>query len=69
MCNYTKSHIDCPNMDNCKMCHNNVELNYHPNNYKKRYCAKYPDHIDECTFKKYCSYAHSNHEIQVELLH
>lgn len=69
LCNYIKSNMDCPMKDNCNKCHNNVELNYHPNNYKKRYCACYPDHIKNCKFGHFCSYAHSNNDLQVELLH
>lgn len=69
MCPFTKDNKPCPYGDYCLKCHNNVELNYHPNNYKKRFCVNFPNEQEDCKFGKYCSYAHSNSEILVELLH
>jgi len=50
-------------------CHNSVELNYHPNNYKRRFCIFFPDNLHKCKFGEFCSYAHSESDILVELLH
>ena len=46
-----------------------MELNYHPNNYKRRFCIYFPDNLHKCKFGEYCSYAHSESDILVELLH
>ena len=69
LCPATKKGEICPNGENCSGCHNNVELNYHPNNYKKRFCIYFPDNIKECKFGRFCSYAHSENDILVELIH
>jgi hypothetical protein len=61
--------MECPDGDNCNSCHNSVELNYHQNNYKNRFCIFYPDNLRKCKFGEYCSYAHSENDILIELLH
>ena len=69
MCPFARDNKKCHYGDNCKDCHNSVELNYHPNNYKRRFCIYFPDNLDKCKFGEFCSYAHSEQDILAELIH
>lgn len=69
MCAFAKDGNPCPFRNNCKDCHNSVELNYHPNNYKRRFCIYFPDSLEKCKFGEFCSYAHSEQDILSELIH
>lgn len=60
---------DCPNGDSCYYAHNKIEQLYHPSRYKSKFCEKFPDQLAECEYREFCSFAHSNHEIAIELIH
>lgn len=68
-CPHSSEGKPCHQGDACSYCHNSVELNYHPNNYKRRFCIYFPDNLDKCKFGEYCSYAHSDQDLLGELLH
>jgi len=69
MCEYAQNDQPCPNGDNCRLCHNKVEQLYHPEKYKKKFCLFHPHSIYKCEYGNFCSFAHSENEIQIELLH
>lgn len=51
----------------CNKAHNKYEINYHPNNYRRKYC-KNIFNLQDCQYKLYCSKAHSTCDVKVELL-
>ena len=69
MCYNVKKNRSCPNGDNCGFCHNKVEQLYHPERYKKKFCLCCPHTVHKCEYGNYCSFAHSEDEIKIELLH
>jgi len=69
MCEYVQNDQICPNGNNCRFCHNKVEQLYHPEKYKKKFCLYHPHSIYKCEYGNFCSFAHSENEIQIELLH
>ena len=60
----------CPAGDDCDKAHNRVEEFYHPDKYKAKFCSSYLDPIKnaECDYQEYCSFAHSESELSVELI-
>lgn len=59
----------CKLKDACRKSHSKAEQGYHPEKYRQKFCACYPDRLDECPYGKYCSYAHTENEIQTNLIH
>lgn len=55
--------------DSCKFCKNRVEQLYHPERYKKKFCAHYPNRIQKCEYGDFCSFAHNEGELRVEVLY
>ncbi|CEL97731.1 unnamed protein product [Vitrella brassicaformis CCMP3155] len=55
--------LACKKGDACDKCHNRLELLYHPEVYKQRFCATYPD-VSRCQRGKFCAFAHSREEIR-----
>ena len=55
--------------DTCNKSHNRVEQLYHPDKYKMKFCTFYPKKIHECDYGSYCSFAHSESDIKIELIH
>jgi hypothetical protein len=45
-----------------------VEEFYHPDKYKAKFCSSYIDGSGECEYGDFCSFAHSESEISVELI-
>lgn len=62
-------HSHCPLEDSCSKSHNAVEQLYHPEKYKKKMCHEYPNRISECDYGEFCSFAHSEAELKIELIH
>jgi hypothetical protein len=60
--------LQCPG-ENCSLAHNNIELLYHPDNYKAQFCRFYPNKLKKCDFGESCAFAHSKNEIAIDLLH
>jgi len=56
----------CSRGDDCPKCHNRLELLYHPEVFKKRFCATYPT-VALCQRGSYCAFAHSREEIGSKL--
>jgi len=69
ICPLTNKGLECPDGDNCKYCHNKVEQLYHPERYKKKFCTKHPNDLHKCEYGDFCSFAHDEKEIKIELLH
>lgn len=59
----------CPLGDDCPKSHNRLEQLYRPDKYKKRFCSYYPYNLANCEYGKYCSFAHSESEILIDLIH
>jgi len=56
----------CAQGDSCNRCHNRLELLYHPDVFKKRFCATFPN-VLSCQRGSYCAFAHSREEMCAEL--
>jgi len=69
MCPVAQKGQKCHNGDDCRYSHNKVEQLYHPDRYKKKFCTLYPHNTHKCDYGNYCSFAHSDKEIEIELLH
>ncbi len=59
----------CSLGDNCTYSHSKAEQAYHLEKYRRKFCSYYPENLQECPYQKFCSYAHSEEEIQTKLLH
>ena len=46
-----------------------MEEFYHPEKYKVKFCSTYPDRTETCEYGEMCSFAHSEAELTVDLLH
>jgi hypothetical protein len=62
-------HSLCPLGDTCNKTHNTVEQLYHPEKYKRKMCHEYPNKVDKCDYGEFCSFAHSESELKIELIH
>lgn len=60
---------NCPNGDKCHKSHNRVEQLYRPEKYKTKFCSFYPGNLEQCDYGIYCSFAHSESDIVVDLIH
>lgn len=75
MCFSITSDVKCPRADYCNKCHNQVELFYHKDKYKTKFCSFYSEEqtkeeIDSvCHYGGFCCFAHTQDEILVELIH
>jgi hypothetical protein len=68
MCPHIVKGKECTKGDRCQKAHNRVEEFYHPDKYKAKFCASYIDGSGDCEYGEYCSFAHSESEISVELI-
>jgi hypothetical protein len=59
---------DCPYGDNCDRAHNRVEEFYHPDKYKAKFCATFLNPMADCEYGEFCSFAHVEEELSVELI-
>lgn len=65
----------CKNADNCEMkeacpfSHNYIEQMYQVEKYKTKFCTHYPNNLKQCEYGEHCSYAHSENEILIDLIH
>lgn len=57
----------CSRGDKCPQCHNRLELLYHPDVYKRRFCSTYPK-ISACQRGAQCAFAHAREEINAQIL-
>lgn len=58
-----------PCLAKCGKSHNLSEQLYHPERYKRKFCTFYPNNIQNCEYGDYCSFAHNEYDIAVDLLH
>eukprot|EP00930_Biecheleria_cincta_P015891 TRINITY_DN130_c0_g1_i4.p1 TRINITY_DN130_c0_g1~~TRINITY_DN130_c0_g1_i4.p1 ORF type:complete len:842 (-),score=153.05 TRINITY_DN130_c0_g1_i4:63-2588(-) len=61
------SKSSCSRGDACQLCHNRLELLYHEQVFKRRFCATFPE-VSSCQRGALCAFAHSRDEVRVELL-
>lgn len=69
MCQNISNQRECAAGDSCKYAHNHFEALYHHSKYKKRFCNSYPYNLKNCKYQLLCSYAHSEEELSITLLH
>lgn len=70
ICIFVQNNEECQLGDDCPFSHNPVEERYMPRNYKKKFCYYFEiGKLENCEYGKYCSYAHSEEEVKIELLH
>lgn len=73
MCTNADKH--CIFGDLCTKCHNQVEVLYHIDKFKTRFCCHYDESKslskinEECPYGSICSFVHCETEIRVELIH
>lgn len=58
----------CP-LPDCPFSHNQIEKLFHPSLYKTNYCKFIEGQEVECAYNNFCSFAHNQNDIQIELLH
>lgn len=69
LCYYIENNLVCPCGDQCLKSHSCVEQLYRPEKYKMKFCSQYPGNVVNCEYGDFCSFAHEETEIQIELLH
>ena len=69
LCEYTENNQSCPQGDKCLKSHSCVEQLYRADKYKTKFCSQYPYNTDNCEYGEFCSFAHHEEEILIELLH
>lgn len=52
----------------CEYAHNKIEQLYHPQRYKSKYCSRILKK-ESCEYLEFCSFAHSDEELTIDLLH
>lgn len=68
LCEYIRKKKACPNKDACNFAHNSVEVFYHPEKYKAKFCSSYTSKSGVCEYGDYCAFAHSEEEISINLI-
>lgn len=69
MCENAENPESCPFGDKCPKAHNRVEQLYKPEKYKTKFCSHYPNNLHLCEYGSFCSFAHSETDINIELIH
>ena len=69
ICEYAEREETCPNGDLCQKSHNRVEQLYRADKYKTKFCSFYPNYLEKCEYGVFCSFAHNENDILVELIH
>lgn len=69
LCEYAETPENCPNGDMCLKAHNRVEQLYKPDKYKTKFCGHYPLNLHLCEYGTFCSFAHNEHDITIDLIH
>ncbi|CAD8185561.1 unnamed protein product [Paramecium pentaurelia] len=65
LCSYKVEQKECPHGYSCSKAHNQYELLYQEDNYRKLFCPQ----PEKCCFGMYCPYAHFEKDIKCELIH
>ena len=69
LCDWVVRGEKCPKGDECGESHSRVEQLYQYDTYKKKFCSHYPANVEKCEYGDYCSFAHHEEEIRIELIH
>lgn len=69
LCEFAENPDSCPNGDMCPKAHNRVEQLYKPEKYKTKFCGHYPHNLHLCEYGTFCSFAHNEHDITIDLIH
>lgn len=69
ICEYIRRKKKCPQKEDCEFAHNNVEVFYHPDKYKAKFCSSFTNKTGICEYGDFCAFAHSEEEISVNLIH
>lgn len=69
LCKFIETEGSCKFGDKCQYSHSKAEQGYHPEKYRKKFCSYYKERVHQCPYAKFCSYAHSEEEVQTTLIH
>ena len=69
LCENIEKNEICRLGDFCTKSHNRVEQLYREEKYKTKFCSFYPNNIHKCEYGNYCSFAHHENDIIIELIH
>ena len=69
LCEFFDDAGRCPKGDLCPNIHSRAEQLYTPEKYKTKFCAFYPNKVASCDFGTCCSFAHSEKELRIPLIH
>lgn len=69
LCEYAENPENCPDGEMCLKAHNRVEQLYKPEKYKTKFCSHYPHSLQLCEYGTFCSFAHNEHDITIDLIH
>lgn len=69
LCDFAEAPENCPNGDACTKAHNRVEQLYKQEKYKTKFCGHYPNNLHLCEYGTFCSFAHSEQDITIDLIH
>jgi hypothetical protein len=75
ICDLIQSDYRCQLGDYCNKSHNQVEMFYHKDKFKTKFCSHYYENKDlkdinsDCPYGSFCSFAHLEKEIRIELIH
>ena len=70
MCPSVKLERPCLKQDQCTFCHNTVEDFYHPRKFRTKLCSSAGrEDGAKCAYGQYCSFAHTEDELKIPLLH
>ena len=69
LCDQMARNEHCGNGEHCKKSHNLVEQLYCGDQYKTKFCSFFPKNIELCEYGRYCSFAHEESELLVEIIH
>lgn len=69
LCESIDSGLQCIYGEDCVKSHTRVEQLYNPVKYKTKFCSFYPDRLHFCEYGDFCSFAHNETEIAIDLIH
>lgn len=75
ICFAVQSDQKCQHGDYCNKSHNQVEMFYHKDKFRTKFCSHYNEEKDinevnnDCPYGTFCSFAHCEREIRVDLIH
>lgn len=75
ICFSTQSDQKCSHAEYCNKSHNQVEMFYHKEKFRTKFCSHYletkklKEVNNDCPYGSFCSFAHCESEIRIDLIH